>query len=45
MILPPQSFYRDARSHAALLSCCLVGLALAASAQSDSADTFGGDPS
>jgi hypothetical protein len=46
MILP-QSFCLVTKSscRAGWLASCLVGMALAASAQSDSTDTFGGDPS
>ena len=45
MILPPPSrSSRKPSCHAAWLACCFAGVALAASAQSDSMDTFGGDP-
>jgi hypothetical protein len=44
MILPPQSFHRDSRRQTYCLVCYLVGLLFTARAQSDSMDTFGGDP-
>ena len=45
MILPPPSrSSRKPSCHAAWLACCFAGVALASSAQSDSMDTFGGDP-
>ena len=45
MILPRSNRLRLSRGHAAGLACALVGAALGAGAQSDSMDTFGGDPS
>jgi hypothetical protein len=45
MILPLRTFNRVACLSAGSLACCLVSLALDASAQSDSAYLFGGDPS
>jgi hypothetical protein len=45
MILPPPSCsLKKSSCHAGWLACCFAGVALAASAQSDSMDTFGGDP-
>ena len=45
MTLQKKSFQRDDRRRMGWLACCLTGVALVASAQSDSPDTFGGDPS
>ena len=45
MILPPPSrSFRKPSCHMGWLACCFAGAALAASAQSDSMDTFSGDP-
>jgi hypothetical protein len=45
MRLPEKMFHRNARRSAGWLACCFAGVTFAASAQSDSSDLFGGDPS